>query len=274
MAPVLFPEWRDYHEPTKYPFADTATLANEAGDVLFPDLFLDMALYPVGGQPAMYLSKVVVSNSVVTIWFGDSEEAYRCYGSIAMLELPDEIRVVDDYGRPAGVLVSEASRLETFRAWGPGEHLFTVEQTGIVAACCMPTPELGVRGVLLDDGTVLTGDIYLTGSNGVQLNCYAYRVPGTCEVPEHLAYAIRVDVVGDPLWLRKACVGGRFATPQFVERIVFQQGANSVICAPNSYGDVKLVPGNLLAQDTILRIRPLESGLLVELVGERLENIR
>ena len=163
--------------------------------------------------------------------------------------------------------------MSVFQSWSVGEHLFEPDQTGFVAACCMPTPEVGVRGVLLDDGSVLTGDVYLVGDNGVILSCDSVVAPPKCGTPETVQYTVRVDVVGDPLWRRKECSPGFFDTPRFLKQVTFQRGATSVTCGPGNYGDLKLVVGNKAAEDTILRVRPTEQGLIVEVVGEKLEDI-
>jgi hypothetical protein len=138
----------------------------------------------------------------------------------------------------------------------------------------MPTPEVGVRGILLDDNSVMTGDVYLVGDNGVVLSCDAVEIPSDCDAEPQTQHTIRVDIVGDPLWRRRECAPGFFETPQFLKTLTFQKGKRHHVCGPGNYGDVKMIVGNELAEDTILRIRPTEQGLKLEVVGEQLEDIR
>jgi hypothetical protein len=267
------PEWRDSHEPTKYPFFDEATLVNENGLLLFPDTFLDAAFYPVGGQANGYLSQVSITSTEATLWYGDDGERQRASGKLPLASPPEQLQFVDAFERPAGLLVSEEIRMAVFQSWPVGDHEFTREQTGLVAAVCMPTPELGVRGIMADDGTVLNGDVYLVGDEGIVLTCEEVEIPGDCQSPATVAHQIKVHVVGDPLWRRRECAPGFFTTPRFLQQLTFQRGAQLLQCGPGNGGNVRLLVGNTAAEDTILRIRTIDEGVLIEAVGERLENI-
>ena len=77
MPDIRSAEWRRYNEPTKYPFADEATLVNDAGVFLPETLFIDAILYPVGGREQMYLSRVTVTSETATVWIGDVDEPQR-----------------------------------------------------------------------------------------------------------------------------------------------------------------------------------------------------
>lgn len=274
MTTIWHPEWRDYQAPTKYPFEDDATLLSDRGQAIQPDLFLDAAFYCSGARELGRLSRIVVTGDLVTLEVGDDYSDSRAIGQFDMLDPPDHIRFVDTDGRPAGILVSEASRLLAFQSWVTGEHLFSREQAGLVAAVWMPMPAVGVSGIQADDGKILTGDVYLVGEAGVQLSCDQVTLPATCELAERPAYVVRVDIQGDPLWRRRACAPGFFVTPRFLEQITFQKGTRTYVCGPGNFGDIKLHVGNGQSSDTILRIRPEVDGLRIEAVGESLENLR
>lgn len=271
---IKHPEWRDFHEPTNYPFADESTLVNDAGDTLFKDLFLDAAFYPVGGEAGGRLSKIEIFSATGVIWYGDEGEDFRASATFSLGDPPDSLRFLDTLGRPAGLLVSESQRLAVFQSWGVGSREFSLSQTGLAAAVCMPAPEPGVRGVIADDGQVLTDDVYIVGDDGVLVTYETITLEATCERPETEARVIRIDVVGDPLWRRKECAPGFFSTPRFLETITFQKGGKSFVCGPGGLGNIRLVVGNDQADDTILRIRPTETGIKFEAVGERLEDIK
>ena len=271
---IKHPEWRDSREPTHYPFSDNATLVNDDNLVLFPDTFLDAAFYPVGGKAGGYISQIDITTSQATIWYGDDEAIQRAYGQFDLASPTDNLRFVDTAGRPAGLIVSEALRMAVFQSWPIGEHEFTQDQASLVTAVCLPAPELGVRGIQVDDGTVLTGDVYIVGGDGVIVSCSEVTEDGNCEAAAATHYEIKFDIVGDPLWRRSECAPGLFTTPRFLESVTFQKGPRSLQCGPGTLGNLKLLVGNTAAEDTILRIRPTDSGVVIEAVGERLEDIK
>lgn len=272
---ILHPEWRDVNEPIPYPFVDAATLRNAAGKFIPEGTFLDASIYPIGGGPRMRLSMVTVSHEEVVIYIGDQVTDQLAYGRFSLLEPPDELRLVDLWGRPAGVLVSTANRLSIFQAWGIGTHVFTVEGTEFVSDVCIPTPEVGLRGFVLEDGSVFTGDIWLVGDDGIVLSVTentTTEASGACDAREVVETVIRVDIVGDPLFRRRLCAGV-FTTPKFLETVTAVRGNKQFVCGPDEFGDLKITVGTQDAEDTILRVRTTNEGLIIEAVGEKLENI-
>jgi hypothetical protein len=222
---IRHPEWRDSHEPTKYPFGQDCTLVNEAGDVIFETTFLDATFYVIGAQAGLYLSRISVDVDNVTIWVGDPTVAQLAYGTFTRAEPPDELRFVDNYGRPAGLLVSESIRMALFSSWPAGDHDFLPTQTQFVARCCHALPMVGVRGFELDDGSILTGDVWLVGDDGVVLSCDSVDEAGACGEDVTSTTAVRVDIVGDSLFRRKLCsTPDFFETPHYLQTVTF--------CAP------------------------------------------
>lgn len=225
---IRHPEWRDSHEPTKYPFGQDCTLINEAGDVIFETTFLDATFYVIGAQEGLYLSRISVDVDNVTIWVGDPIVAQLAYGTFTRAEPPDELRFVDNYGRPAGLLVSESIRMALFSSWPAGDHDFLPTQTQFVARCCHALPMVGVRGFELDDGSILTGDVWLVGDDGVVLSCDSVDEEGACGEEVTATTAVRVDIVGDSLFRRKLCSAPDFfETPHYLQTVTF--------CAPGLF---------------------------------------
>lgn len=219
---VRHPEWRKSHEDTRYPFSQTSTLRNDAGDVIFEGTFLDASFYPVNGQRGFYLSRVIIESDAVTLVLGDDGTEFRASSTFDRATPPDIIRFVDNYNRPAGVIVSESIRLSLFGGWAVGEHVFLPEQTSFVARCCIPTPGVGFRGFELDSGEVITEDIWLVGDRGVVLSCEKVELLGACGEPTQIVDAVRIDIVGDPLFRRRLCTEpGLFETPRFLQTITF-----------------------------------------------------
>jgi len=271
---ILHPEWRDEYETTKYPFGAGATLTNGV-DVFIEGLFLDAVVYPIGGQARMYISKVNVTHNRVTLTIGDPFNANLATGSFDLINPPDRFKLEDQYGRPAGIFISETLRLSTFQSWAVGDHLFSVDQSELAATVCVPTPEVGVRGIQLADGSLFTGDVYLVGDDGVVLSTEEIEEPTPCGQPNRLVTAIRVDLVGDPLFRRRLCQGNNlFATPRFIKTITFDDGKQQVTCSPDQVGDVKVTPNNDLAEDTVLRIKATEDGIVVRAEGTTLSGVR
>jgi hypothetical protein len=222
---IRHPEWRAEHEPTKYPFSQDSTLVNDAGDVIFETTFLDASFYIIGAQPELHLSRISVDHETVTIYVGDGVTAQLASGSFARAAPPDELRFLDVYGRPAGLLVSETIRLALFSSWPFGDHDFSPRQTQFVARCCHAVPMVGVRGFELDDGNILTGDVWLVGDDGVVLTCDTVAVDADCGVEAGEITRLRIDIVGDSLFRRKLCSAPDFfETPHYLQTITF--------CAP------------------------------------------
>lgn len=260
MARVMHPEWRDAGRDTNYPFADSATLTNSSGRFLAEDTFLDLSLYAIGLQERAFLTRINVESDTITIYFGDAADKFRCSGSFSLVDPPANVALADAYGRPAGLIVSRSELLAQLQSLGLGTHDFTVAATEICATCVIPTPERGVRGFLLEDGTVVSGDVWLVGDDGIVLSHER-----TAENEE----TIRVDVVGDPLFRRLLCgAADLFSTPRVLTQLRVLQNCRLVaVLTPDARGDIQLIVGNHLASDTTLRIRPTSQGLKLEQAG-------
>jgi hypothetical protein len=248
-AGIVFQEWRDQNVSSKYPFGDNASLTN--GTVTLPkSLFTDARIYAVGAEGRVYLSRIVTSISEVAIYFGDDNRADLAVGRFALTSVPDNLPLLDAYGRPAGILVSSAAQLATLASWGSSAINFTVDQTELTATVVVPTPEIGVRGFLVE-GELFTGDIYLMGEQGVYL---------TLQDGD-----IRVDIIGDPRAKARFCEQlFDYKAPQLIRTINGYR--------PDQFGEFKLVACANLASDTALRVEEQDAGLGLRLIGDVLPN--
>jgi hypothetical protein len=254
-------EWRAYNESSNYPFSDSATLTNGA-DFIGEGILLDAVLHPVGAAARMHLSQVLVRNDSVTLRIGDPTNSNLAEVEFDVLDPPDELQLLDQHGRPAGLIVSEAARLATFQSWSLGLHTFTAAQTEFAARCCLPTPEVGLRGFLLDDGSVMTGDVWIVGEDGVVVTSRE----------EQQRQIIRVDIVGDPLFRRRLC-NDVFQTPRLLRTLTFRHGCAKIPVSPDEYGNITVTVTSKDQADTILRVRTNAHDLTLETVGERIERI-
>ena len=122
------------------------------------------------------------------------------------------------------------------------------------ATCVTPMPAAGVRGFTTPDGTLFTGDVWLVGEDGV--------------VVREEDGAVRIDVVGDPLFRRRLCQPVQlFTTPRFVKTINGMR--------PDARGDFKITAGRALAADTVLRVYTDDTGgITFEAVGQVLQGVK
>ena len=165
MTAIRFPEFLASLENTKYPFIATATLNN--GKVsLLEGTFLDAHVYNTTSFFRYYISEVVVESGKFTIYIGDETTPKSIYGEVSFPITTANVPLQDDYGRPAGILVSSPTRLSMLSGWGIGIHEFERDQTEFCATCQMPIPTPGVTGFLLDTGEVLSGKVWFVGDDG------------------------------------------------------------------------------------------------------------
>ena len=242
---------------------------------LLEGTFLDAVVHPVGGQSGMYVSRLEVEHDRATIHVGDPEVESLCRGEFDLVNPPDTVQLLDDHERASGLLMSESARLSLFQSWGVGTHRFDPDQTELAASVCVPVPNEGVRGIVLDDGTVLTGPVWLVGGPGVVLRqetepAVGNKCPGSPDFP-----AVRVDLVGDPLFVRRQCTDENlFTTPRFITSLTFDDGVDRFTCTPDQFGDVRMAVNNRRAEDTVLRVRPTSEGLVIEAEGTTGRGVR
>jgi hypothetical protein len=253
VSEILYPEWRNNNQHVNYPFADTASLTNSDGRRINRDLFDDARLYPIGGEAGVFLSRIRVTGLEVTIFIGTVAVPELAFGTYQIASPPDELALVDSVGRPAGILVADSLRFGNVAgAYGIGDTDFEQEQTEFDSSVVIPLPQQGLQGILLDDGTLLTGDIYLVGTDGIVL-----RID-----PDD--GSIIIDTIGDPYALAKACDQAGAPLPGFCGL----KTINNI--KPDAKGDFKITEGANVAVDSIVRISSLGQGVVdISVVGNR-----
>ncbi len=255
-ARILFPEFRDEQADSRYPFADTATLTADTGFALSRTTFIDATLYPINAQAGVYISAVTVAADSVVISISDSSGAALCYGAYNPLVAPEDgvLQLVDDYGRPAGLLLSTQTDLALFGGWDVGQHTFEESATEFVASVVIPAQEPGVRGVMLPTGELLTGDVWLIGDQGVVLR---QTSPGV----------IRVDIVGAPLFRRLQCLADDGTPKSAFSPKDFLRTING--CGPDAFGNFNITVATKSGPDSVLRVYPENNVLKIEAVGSK-----
>lgn len=241
-------EFSQEHGVTRYPFSDLATMISRQGMLIDPEAFLDASLFPqtaIDGN--LFISEIISAPPLMTIRIGTEEDTRLLYGEFQPLNNTGTIRIYDSYDRAAGLLVGNTDSLSLFQAWPTGTYTFEPTACPFAVTTIIPMPEDGVRGFLDEDGGFLAHDVWLVGENGIVL-----REDGG---------AIRVDAVGDPLFIRKKCEDtGTFTTPRFLSTI------NGI---PSDNGSWTFMAGGEIAPDTIFKIYPQEGRLVLELIGQK-----
>jgi len=243
-------EFRDIAVAARYPFADDATLTTRDGLTLHESTFVDAVVYPPGARTTVGIRSVEITERHATLWIGDETQPRLASGTFDRLDTADAVPLVDLYDRPAGLLLTDPVHLSVFQTWPLGRHDLTAKAAPFVASCVIPLPAVGVQGFVVG-GVVLTGDVWFVGEDGVVLS----EEDG----------AIRVDIVGDPLFVRRLCGPvDLFQTRRFVKTI------NGI--PPDEYGNFNFVVGSGVKESTILRLGMTPPDkFLMQTVGKTLK---
>lgn len=262
MSEIRHPELISSLEPTKYPFIPTATLSN-GKDSLLEGTFLDAHIYAVDGTGRYYISQVIVESSKFVVTIGDATKASRLTGEIALPITQSAVRLVDEYGRPGGLLVSEPTRLSVLAAWGLGTHKFELAQTEFCVTCQMPVPEHGVSGFRLPNGDVVTGKVWFLGQDGVVLS-----VANATDKYGQTIEVLRVDVIGDPLYLQRLCDPNALYEPvNPIRKIRVVSDGFAYECSPGEQGNFNIQMNDALAPDAALRVHTTPKGIVITVEG-------
>jgi len=262
MTAIRFPEFLTSLENTKYPFIATATLNN--GKVsLLEGTFLDAHVYNTTSFFRYYISEVVVESGKFTIYIGDETTPKSIYGEVSFPITTANVSLQDDYGRPAGILVSSPARLSMLSGWGIGIHEFERDQTEFCATCQMPIPTPGVTGFLLDTGEVLSGKVWFVGDDGVVLSILV-----TTDSQNNPVTTLQINAVGDPLYLQRLCTSDNLFTPVNPIRVLrIVNGTNVYDSLPDAQGNFNIQMNDSLAPDAALRIRTTSEGIVINVEG-------
>lgn len=269
MPIILEEDWLNLGATTKWPFSESALLANAAGMSLSNAMFLDAAIYPVGMVKGAYISKITVLDALVTITLGE-EAVELCSATFDRFAAEARLPLVDAYGRPAGLLLAKSLALAEFQTWDDGEYKFLRTQTEFAGGVCIPRPERGLSGIVLESGELFTGDIHLVASDGVIFERFlANRSDGAC-LPYLPVEAITVHVVGDPLHVRHGCdlqaASGLFSAINPLQRLVIMQAGPTLELVPDANGGVTIFGGSELTNRPALRVKTESQGIGISFI--------
>lgn len=249
---IIFPQFRDEQNDSRYPFVDKATLLSTEDRLdIGRDTFIDASLYTIDADARAYISAITVSAAEIIITIGDESSRDRATARWTATSPPENgiVPLFDAYNRPAGMLLSEPLKLARFAAWPPRTHTFRQQATEFVDTVSIPAKEPGVRGLLDENNVLLTGNAWLIGERGIVV-----RQEGTG--------VIRIDIIGSPLFRRELCTAlNKFQSKNFLRSI------NG--CGGDEYGNFTLTGTAHISEDTVLRIYPLDGAIRIDVIGRK-----
>lgn len=180
----VFHEYRNQHEHRSFPFLDNASLRSTDGLQLPTDFLVDALLHPIDLPNQLYLKTLSFTSRYMT--FADTVTG--AVHGIGYYDDTDVVLVYEDspVGRQIGVVTLGAGRRAVPRG---GTYTFNPEATTLTPAAYYPLNQPGVRGILLDSGTLYTGAVKMIGRNGVIVHSY---------IDNTGRHIIRFDVRGEP----------------------------------------------------------------------------
>ena len=228
------PTWTDALRDLQYPFAVPGPVRAQDGTVLDPDVVTDLALFVSAAATKVLLYQVTVLHGIqATFTFTDNAGAVV---GTAVVQAVDTERVgVFLNGLSTGFMTFGAVAMRGVVSWVTGTYTFRTELVPHVLVFSDPAWR---RGLILPDGTVLTGTTWLVGADGIQL--------------EPTADGFKVHAYGDPY-------AGRTGPRRSY------QGIGGV--SPDANGNINVIPAGLLSQFR-LNVVPLGGGQVrIEVLG-------
>lgn len=251
-ARIIFPDFREEQSDSRYPFADSATLRDRTGAREIPrDAFIDAVVHTIGAGRKAYISRITVDNNLITITVSNTENTVTAAATYNPLSPPQNghVALLDQLGRPAGLLILTQNALALFGGWGVGAYVFNATATEFVATVVIPAKENCVRAITNNADQFYTGDVWLIGGNGVVVRAVD-------------AQTVRVDIMGEPLFKRILCD---------TEEAPFEPGNTLRTingCGPDEFGNFTLTVTNTAqVADPVLRISPSGDALTISAVG-------
>ena len=231
---IYGPTWADSLRNLQYPFAVPGPVRASDGTVLDPDVITDLALFVSAAVTKVYLYQVtVVQGSSATFTFADNTG--KAVGTAVVLATTADRVGVSLNGVNAGFMTFGAVAMRGVLNWAPATYTFRTE---IVPHVLVFSDPAWRRGLVLPDGTVLTGTVWVVGAAGIQL--------------EPTATGFAVQAYGDPY-------AGRAGSRRTYTKI------GNV--SPDADGNINLVPQGTQPQFR-LNVVPLGSGQVrIEVIG-------
>lgn len=148
-------QWRNKNAYRAFPIADDASWVTSSGLDVSSGIFSDAVITPIDPDGSVHVSSINFEDGTVTI----SDDS----GVIASATIQQEvIEFYDDYSRHIGIIVLD----ESFHDLA-GNLTFPAHALPLAPTAVAPQVQEIVRGFILPDGDVVTGDVQFVGQDGI-----------------------------------------------------------------------------------------------------------
>jgi len=173
MSDPLHQSWEDLHENSTFPFADTATLTSTSRNLTIPKQAIrDLTLATPQQSTAARLASIERTITSVILTFQQQNTVI----ATAVIASTDDswVQITDDEGTPAGRIKIDKVAFATLFGISIGLYRFNDAATTLVPWTTFYRPRNGLRGFLLPDGTVLTGEVTIIAGDGLEFDDNGY----------------------------------------------------------------------------------------------------
>ena len=227
-------QWEDSLRGKHYPF-DAPNPPRTGGRDLPANFVRDATVFMESSESVAFLDTLTVFNDqTITLSFTDGDSVVVGTATIGPTD-SGRLKILQS-GVCAGFVDIDADHAAIVRGWFPQAYLFATPLLPHVVAVSNPDWR---PGLVLPDGTVLTGEVYIAGVDGIQL--------------EVVADGFKVHAYGDPY-------AGRTGP---VRTVLSFDGV-----VPDDEGNIQLIARGSGTDDFRLNFVPLGNGRIrVELQG-------
>ena len=198
--PILLSEYENQNSHRRYPFEDNATLLDGDGNVLSNDFIIDASLYPIDLPNNLYLS--MIDQLAQVLYFADTVTG-QVYGTasysnqsawfVAYNRVAAPVFDTTYPDRQVGVVVFGPGLAEL--VLGGQQRTFSPNATTFSPVAVTPMRQRGVRGFVLEDGSLIHADVVFVPGPGVNISSnYVVGQP-----------IVRFDIVGTPATPEEEC---------------------------------------------------------------------
>jgi len=273
---VIHPSYYDDAINQAYPFDASVARTNNTVTI-DNDVFVDARVFVPNGTLDVYISKITIAATVQIVLA--SSRGDLGYATFERSNPPDTIHFWQSntylglmQANPgtagtsltSGESVSDNIGLAKLCSWPDGTYSFLPTQTRLAATVVVPQPQSGVRKFILSDGTGVNDEVVLVGERGVQLTVVDTESSSSNEIG---TTTIRVDIVGDPLFVRRACEAEGVLS--YANNQLLGLKFDGDIVRPNAVGGIKLSVKKDADSPArpALRITVTDNGLIVGFIN-------
>lgn len=214
MTAPFFTEYGNQNQFRRYPFLDDSSLKDADGKELPTGFIVDASLYPLDVEGPVYLKTVDSARGVLE--FADADGHVFGAAQWATGDTFADVFETEGYGRCIGI-VSLGPDADSVYA-DKRVRVFMPNAATLCPIAAYPVHQGGVRGFLLPDGSLVTGDVVFEGENGVRVTSY---------VTDTGVNTLRFDIIGEAPPDTDNCATAEIGPP--ITTIAIEQALGSAI---------------------------------------------